>query len=353
VKALQLLKTFSIRPIGIIHVGANDGNESPAYAAAAVDVCVYVEPIPTVFAQLEKQISRFPGHVAIQALCTDRDGEVVKFNVASNNGRSSSILPLGDHAEKHPDIKYVSAIEIVGCTLDSLLAKHFPDVRFNLLVIDVQGAELRVLKGAPELLKTIDAVFLEVSDCPLYEGCCRFEDIEAFFKPLGYMLKWMEIGPYGYGDAFFLRKRSVAEPGVKNIALGKPAKQSSQSAWSRPNDAQGGNNGIRTGRYSFHTNLEPSPWWQVDLTRTADLSEIRVFNRIDTSAERADNLLIMISEDGQEWRPLYQSKGLRFGGIDGRPLIVPVQEAKARFVRVQLEGTQYLHLDEIEVYEHS
>jgi hypothetical protein len=89
------------------------------------------------------------------------------------------------------------------------------------------------------------------------------------------------------------------------------------------------------------------------LTRTADISEIRVFNRIDTSAERADNLLIMISEDGQEWRPLYQSKGLRFGGIDGRPLIVPVQEAKARFVRVQLEGTQYLHLDEIEVYEHS
>ena len=61
--------------------------------------------------------------------------------------------------------------------------------------------------------------------------------------------KWMQIGRYQYGDAFYLQSNARVLPPVisANIALGKPATQSSLSVWSKPADAQGGNNGSRTG----------------------------------------------------------------------------------------------------------
>ncbi len=349
-KAIDLLDHFGIKPYGIIHVGANDGGECAAYAAATRDVCVYVEPIPDVLARLEKNISRFPGHVAVQALCTATDGEIVTFNVSSNGGQSSSILPLGEHATIFPDITYVNSFQMVGCTLDRLIADRFPDVDFTLLVIDVQGAELLVLQGATTFLQNIDAVFLEINETELYQGCCTFDDVQAFFKPLGFRLKWMEILRNGFGDAFFLRKRAIPPAPGENIALGKPATQSSQSVWSRPNDAQGGNNGSKTGTFGFHTNLEAAPWWQVDLLQKRHVTQIRLFNRLDMCAERAGSLVIKVSEDGRQWVTIHEQRNRLFGGTDGRPLIVPVNAAAARFVRIQLTEPGFLHLDEVEVY---
>jgi hypothetical protein len=51
--------------------------------------------------------------------------------------------------------------------------------------------------------------------------------------------------------------------GLENLAIGKPASQSSLSRWSRPNDAQGAVNGRRTGGFGFHTDDEAAAWWRV------------------------------------------------------------------------------------------
>ncbi len=349
-KVIEQLQHHNIRVYGIIHVGANNGVEADSYHASKADTCVYVEPIPEVFKNLEKNVSRFPRHYAVQALCTERDGETVTFNVSSNGGASSSVLPLGDHATLFPDITYVNSIQMTTCRLDTLV-ERFPKVIFNLLVIDVQGAELMVLKGATELLKDLDAVFLEVNDAPLYEGCCTLDDLIDFFKPLGFRIKWLGIGRHGFGDALFLRKRVLPAAVGENVALGRPASQSSRSPWSKPDDPQGGNNGKKTGSYGFHTNTEINPWWQVDLEYVRYIREIRVFNRIDMCTERVRTLAVMVSEDGETWQTLHTQEGSKFGGIDGRPLIVAADGVPARFVRVGLNEKQALHLDEIEVYE--
>ena len=39
----------------------------------------------------------------------------------------------------------------------------------NLLVIDTQGSELKVLTGAKETLLAVDGVFVEISEQPLYK----------------------------------------------------------------------------------------------------------------------------------------------------------------------------------------
>ena len=104
----------------------------------------------------------------------------------------------------------------------------------------------------------------------------------------------------------------------------------------------------------FHTGQDAKPWWQVDLGQPHPLAQVRLWNRSDTdgSAQRASKFLILLSNDGKAWREVYQHNGQIFYGYrmpDRSPLVVKLTNAEARFVRVQLPGTEFLHLDEVEV----
>ncbi|MGH7133848.1 MAG: FkbM family methyltransferase, partial [Phycisphaerales bacterium] len=60
--------------------------------------------------------------------------------------------------------------------------------RADMMKIDVQGAELGVLRGAEKLLESITAVNSEALIAPEYEGCCTFTDIDLFLRQRGFML---------------------------------------------------------------------------------------------------------------------------------------------------------------------
>jgi hypothetical protein len=80
-----------------------------------------------------------------------------------------------------------------------------------------------------------------------------------------------------------------------NVALNKPARQSSNSPWTQSNGAQGAVDGhTPDGGYHIHTNADQNPSsWEVDLQRSYTITEIRVYNRLD-EAGRAANLKICV-----------------------------------------------------------
>lgn len=139
-------------------------------------------------------------------------------------------------------------------------------------------------------------------------------------------------------------------PGDANLALRHAARQSSRSEWSTANDPQGGVDGVKNGRFGFHTGREASPWWQVDLGAPHVLREVRVYNRLDAASDRARTLRILLSSDGTRWEQVYRHAGAAFGGTDGKFLRVQLGGRTARHVRVQLAETNFLHLDEVEVW---
>jgi hypothetical protein len=115
-------------------------------------------------------------------------------------------------------------------------------------------------------------------------------------------------------------------------------------------DAAGACDGIKDGKWGFHTNHDNPPWWQVDIGEAQTLDRVLVYNRCD-AAIRAARLILLLSEDGSAWREAYRHNGeLFYGATDGKPLTVNLTGAKARFVRIQLPEASYLHLDEVEVY---
>ncbi|KXA96483.1 hypothetical protein AKJ37_05135 [candidate division MSBL1 archaeon SCGC-AAA259I09] len=54
--------------------------------------------------------------------------------------------------------------------------------------LDVQGAELKVLKGAEEVLKDTELVLLEVQFFKFLEGCPEFYDIVDYMKKRGFVM---------------------------------------------------------------------------------------------------------------------------------------------------------------------
>ncbi|MCL2346648.1 MAG: discoidin domain-containing protein [Planctomycetaceae bacterium] len=118
-------------------------------------------------------------------------------------------------------------------------------------------------------------------------------------------------------------------------------------------DALGAVDGVISGQWGFHTALQANPYWQVDLGEICTIGAVRIYNRCDVMGERNRFLIAKISDDGEHWEQVWKNDGTMFyGKSDSKPLVVDFggTPIRARFLRFTLEGTQYLHLDEVEMF---
>ncbi len=130
--------------------------------------------------------------------------------------------------------------------------------------------------------------------------------------------------------------------------------QSSDALFTDPGkpDGAGATSGVKTGGFGFHTEEEFAPWWMLDLGAVHEIGTIRVFNRQDAAAERAQTLCVSLAWNAAgPWVEVYKSAGV-FGGVrTGDPLTITLEpRLAARFVRLHLTERTMLHLDEVEVY---
>ena len=144
--------------------------------------------------------------------------------------------------------------------------------------------------------------------------------------------------------------------GMKNLALHRPATQSSRSMFSRgetnEDDARGGNNGELTGDCGFHTNFGHPSWWMVDLGSDCQIEKIVIFNRLD-HRERLRHFTLLGSIDGLTWTELFRKyDDLEFGGIDGTPWVVNFSpRTDQRYIKLrQDDDGMFLHFDELQVF---
>lgn len=167
---------------GVIHIGANAGQERDLYDAFGLHV-IWIEPIPEVFEALKINISGFPKQRAYRYLVTGEDGKAYKLHIADNSGASSSILDLSKHTEMYPGIAYKGVLTISGVSLGSLLAAERTNIReFAAIVLDTQGSELEILKGAASILPHFRFIKVEVPDFEAYKSCCQIGDLTAFMS---------------------------------------------------------------------------------------------------------------------------------------------------------------------------
>jgi FkbM family methyltransferase len=208
----QILESLGMPSVrGILQVGASTGQEIPLFLQYGVQFAALIEPLDGPFAVLRERCAGLPGYLPMQVLCGSRDGEEVDFHVSSNNGESSSILPPARHLADYPWVQFPATIRLQSFTLDRIfatVAAHQPEIAqaVDLLFMDVQGAELEVLKGANAVLHQVNAIYTEVGMGGGYEGDVELTDLMHYLRAYGFRLYELEFGYTGWGNAMFVKR---------------------------------------------------------------------------------------------------------------------------------------------------
>jgi len=112
------------------------------------------------------------------------ESRIAVFRVAANR-QSSSLLPMADaHLQHAPESAEVGQIEVEVARLDELGV--VPQGCRAYLKLDVQGAELAVLRGAEASLGFVRIVEVELSAVELYRGQALVEEVIAFLRSAGF-----------------------------------------------------------------------------------------------------------------------------------------------------------------------
>jgi hypothetical protein len=142
-----------------------------------------------------------------------------------------------------------------------------------------------------------------------------------------------------------------------DVATGKVATQSSTAFDSPAAHAVDGNTTGSFGAGSLsHTGLDQNAWWQVDLGTTRSLSGVNVWNRSDCCADRDTDYWVFVSDTpfDHTLTPVQQAAqpgvwSSHQPGTAGRPTRIPAATT-GRYVMMQLSGTNYLALAEVQVF---
>lgn len=130
-----------------------------------------------------------------------------------------------------------------------------------------------------------------------------------------------------------------------NLAAGKSTSQSSTGFGGNAARAVDGSaDGNWANNSVTHTNFEAQPWWQVDLGASVSIGGVVLFNRTDCCTDRLSDFDILTSDDGTEWRIVAGTTGPAANGQEYS------MNTMGRFVRVQLRGSNFLSLAEVQVF---
>lgn len=141
-----------------------------------------------------------------------------------------------------------------------------------------------------------------------------------------------------------------------NVALNRPATQAGVEYDGFAYKAVDGNtDGIYwNGSVTFTTLGYVDPWWEVDLGEVRPVAGIEVWNRSDGSSSRLSNFYVFVSDEPFTSTSLAETRAQPgvteyfVAGEAGFPTLLEVGRT-ARYVRIQLPGTEPLTLAEVRV----
>ncbi len=153
---------------------------------------------------------------------------------------------------------------------------------------------------------------------------------------------------------------ATSTPPITNLALGKIASQSSTLPGVPSAAASSAVDGNTDGAFFdgsvTATNADPNAWWQVDLGAPASVNSVVVWNRTDCCGTRLSDFWVFVSSTPFLPADTPATLQNRAGTFASHQIIAPnpstvitVGGAQGRYVRVQLSGTDYLSLAEVQV----
>lgn len=209
---IEVLETLQ-EIIGSIRVFVDIGASLGQYSRKISQIInngfiIAIEPDPIRFGELEKnckewQIGSTNKIEALHSVISDVDGEINFYSTGSNVSgglfsRDLNYLP----EEFREGIKW-KEIQVKTYRLDTLFKSVFKELKPDLIKIDVEGSELRVLRGCDNILSEGTSSFLiEIHGWADPEGQKNPSEIFSLMKSFGY-------GKINFSGRYFFTKNPI------------------------------------------------------------------------------------------------------------------------------------------------
>lgn len=199
----------------VIDVGANNGSTCKIWLQKFPNCHVHAfEALEMYQKQLAELLAKHPDRMTIWPYAASDNSGTADFRVHEDHPSSSSLLPVTDECKTAmPFTANEKKLIVQVRRIDQLLSSSdFAADRKVLIKLDVQGAELQVLKGCEQFFQQIDAILVEINLMPLYKGQPTFLDIATYLESRGLIfggvLEQFHLanGTPVYLDAVFLRR---------------------------------------------------------------------------------------------------------------------------------------------------
>lgn len=176
---LERINRWGFRPDGILDVGANRG----VWACNTAMVFKESDPKMFLFEASTSQIpylTELPYNYIISVIGSRNDSIDFYHSKYAHTGNSI----FKENTDSFSDI---APMKVNMHTLDDLFHsfKEYKSIP-HILKIDVQGAELEVLKGASKILETIQLLILETSIANYNKGAPLMAEVVSFVHGLGF-----------------------------------------------------------------------------------------------------------------------------------------------------------------------
>jgi len=173
----------------VMDIGANHGYFTLLFSdvVGARGRVLAFEPVPPTFRELERFVegNRLYRNIILNDIaCTDRTGEVMLYLPDSDSGQASL-------SSRHDQGSWAGVTEVTehrarATCIDDFLA-DVGEVRIDFAKIDVEGAELMVLRGAEQTLRRAKPLlFLELCGSWTQAFGYRPADLRLFLRQMGY-----------------------------------------------------------------------------------------------------------------------------------------------------------------------
>ncbi len=189
----------------IIEAGAHIGRDTLKMALLWPQAQIYAfEPVPSLFDQLKERIKGQPNVHCFPLALSDSTGMATLHVSSGASTAASSLLEPWEYRQKRPNVLF-DPLQVPTITLDQWAHEHNIS-HIDFLWLDMQGAELSVLKASHHIFPTVKALLIEASLSERFKSNPLYTQIIAWLESQGFKALGQDIPKHDKINIFLVRK---------------------------------------------------------------------------------------------------------------------------------------------------
>lgn len=190
----------------IIEAGAHTGKDTLKLKNYWPESIIHAfEPVPSLYKQLIHQTQKASNIFCYQIALSDHVGTAQMYISSGKTDACSSLLaPSSILTENRPDVFFKETLTVPTTTLNTWTQEHHSNF-VDFLWLDLQGAELKVLRKATDILANVKVIHTEINETTRYVGSALYDELRDFLEAQSFYAHIKALSAHKWGNALFVR----------------------------------------------------------------------------------------------------------------------------------------------------